>query len=129
MLKAIVLAGGFGTRLQHITKDIPKPMAPINDVPFLEFVLDYLIDSGITDITLAVSYKWELIKNYFNYEYRDAHISYKIEKAPLGTGGAILNSIDCNAESDYIIVNGDTFFPINILDMYEKFISSNSVQS
>lgn len=124
MIKAIVLAGGFGTRLKHITKDTPKPMAPINGVPFLAFVLDHLIKYGITDITLAVSYKRDVIKDYFKDSYHDASIRYSVEDTPLGTGGAIVKAIDGATDADYLIINGDTLFPVNIGEMYQDFISS-----
>ncbi len=125
MLKAIVLAGGFGTRLSHITKDVPKPMAPVNDAPFLKYVLDHLIDNGITDISLAVLYKWEIIESYFSDSYRGAKLNYIVEEEPLGTGGAILNAI-ANWQDTYIVVNGDTLFPVDIVNMYEVFRSSKT---
>ena len=56
-MEAIVLAGGFGTRLSHIVKDVPKPMADVAGRPFLEYILDDLIQQGITRIVLAVHYK------------------------------------------------------------------------
>ena len=61
-MKAIVLAGGLGTRLAHVTGDIPKPMAPVGSRPFLEYLLDYLIEQGSEEAVLAVSYKWEVIQ-------------------------------------------------------------------
>ncbi|NDA64000.1 MAG: hypothetical protein EBX50_18525 [Chitinophagia bacterium] len=89
MVAAIILAGGKGTRLRSLVKDVPKPMAVINSKPFLEHQIDYLISQGIDKIILSVGYKHEIIINYFGDNYRSASIYYSIEESPLGTGGAL----------------------------------------
>lgn len=61
-LEAIVLSGGLGTRLRSVVSDLPKPMAPIGDKPFLEYILKYLQNNGISRAILSVGYKWETIK-------------------------------------------------------------------
>ena len=93
-MKAIVLAGGLGTRLACVTSDIPKPMAPIGSRPFLEYLLDYLIEQGSEEAVLAVSYKWEVIQEHFGSEYRGMPLDYSVEDEPLGTGGAILQALE-----------------------------------
>ena len=77
--EAIVLAGGLGTRLQHVLPDIPKCMAPINGKPFLTFVLDYLENQNIDKVILSVGYRKEHIINYFGKSYRSLKIIYSIE--------------------------------------------------
>ena len=67
--EAIILAGGLGTRLQNLVKDIPKPMADINGKPFLKYLLDYLSDYKIQRVILSVGYKYEVIENYFGKKY------------------------------------------------------------
>lgn len=64
-MEAIVLAGGFGTRLSTVVSDVPKPMAPINGRPFLEYLLNDLNEKGINRVILAVGYKKEIIKSHF----------------------------------------------------------------
>ena len=64
-MEAIVLAGGFGTRLSTVVQDVPKPMAPVAGRPFLEYILDDLVSHGITRIVLAVHYKKECIMEHF----------------------------------------------------------------
>ena len=59
-MEAIVLVGGLGTRLQSVVNDVPKPMAPIGEKPFLEYILRYLQKNGITRVILSVGYKWEV---------------------------------------------------------------------
>ncbi|ENR1612289.1 nucleotidyltransferase family protein [Campylobacter coli] len=112
-MQAIVLAGGLGTRLRSVVQDLPKPMAPINGKPFLAFVLEYLKKQGITEIILSVSYKYELIQEYFKDKFYGIKIHYNIEKELLGTGGAIKDALKLVKNEAYV-VNGDTFFDIDL---------------
>ena len=84
-MKAIVLAGGLGTRLASVSGNIPKPMAPIGSRPFLEYLLDYLVEQGAEQAILAVSYKWEVIRGHFGDTYRGMSLNYSVEEEPLGT--------------------------------------------
>ncbi|OEW39190.1 nucleotidyltransferase family protein [Campylobacter sp. BCW_6463] len=112
-MQAIILCGGLGTRLKSVIKDIPKPMAPINNKPFLEFIFEYLKKQGIKEIILAVSYKYEVIKEYFKDEFLGIKIKYSIEKELLGTGGAIKEALKFIKNEAYIL-NGDTIFDIDL---------------
>ncbi|MGI7657083.1 nucleotidyltransferase family protein [Campylobacter jejuni] len=112
-MQAIILCGGLGTRLKSVIKDIPKPMAPINNKPFLEFIFEYLKKQGIKEIILAVSYKYEVIQEYFKDEFLGIKIKYSIEKEPLGTGGAIKEALKFIKNEAYVL-NGDTFFEIDL---------------
>ncbi|ECV9672084.1 NTP transferase domain-containing protein [Campylobacter jejuni] len=112
-MQAIILAGGLGTRLRSVVQDLPKPMAPINEKPFLAFVLEYLKKQGITEIILSVSYKYELIQEYFKDEFYGMKIHYNIEKELLGTGGAIKDTLKLVKKEVYVL-NGDTFFDIDL---------------
>ncbi|OIN33718.1 D-glycero-D-manno-heptose 1-phosphate guanosyltransferase [Campylobacter jejuni] len=112
-MQAIILCGGLGTRLKSVIKDIPKPMAPINDKPFLEFIFEYLKKQGIKEVILAVSYKYEVIKEYFKDEFLGIKIKYSIEKEPLGTGGAIKEALKF-VKNEVYVLNGDTFFDIDL---------------
>lgn len=90
MLKeAIILAGGFGTRLQAVVSDVPKPMAPINNEPFLNYVFDYLKHYNIKHVVLSTGYLSEKISEYYKGEYKGIKVSYTKEVEPLGTGGGI----------------------------------------
>ncbi|HDZ5026397.1 TPA: nucleotidyltransferase family protein [Campylobacter jejuni] len=112
-MQAIVLAGGLGTRLRSVVQDLPKPMALINDKPFLEFIFEYLKKQGIKEVILAVSYKYEVIKEYFKDEFLGIKIKYSIEKEPLGTGGAIKEALRFIKNEAYVL-NGDTIFDIDL---------------
>ncbi len=111
--EAIVLAGGFGTRLQAVVNDVPKPMAPINDTPFLAYLMEYLIQQGIERVILSVGYKYDLIQSYFGFQYKGLHIKYALENEPLGTGGAIKLATKYCCQEQVLVLNGDTFFKVD----------------
>ena len=118
--EAIILAGGFGTRLASVV-DVPKPMAPINDIPFLEYLLNYLSKYNITKVHLALGYKHEVISTYFGATFKAIKLNYVIEDTPLGTGGAIKKAL-IHVESEAVfIINGDTFFDVDLLEMGHYF--------
>lgn len=88
-------------------------MAPVNGKPFLEFIFKYLKKQDIKEIILAVSYKYEIIQEYFKDEFLGIKIKYSIEKEPLGTGGAIKQALNFIQDKTYVL-NGDTFFDIDL---------------
>ncbi|EAI2260865.1 nucleotidyltransferase family protein [Campylobacter coli] len=122
-MQAIVLAGGLGTRLKSVVQDLPKPMAPINGKPFLAFVLEYLKKQGIAEVILSVSYKYELIQEYFKDEFHGMKIHYNIEKELLGTGGAIKDALKLIQNQVYVL-NGDTIFDI---DLKKLFLNNSKI--
>lgn len=117
--EAIILAGGLGTRLRSIVKDVPKPMADINGKPFLEYIFHYLKYFNITKIILAVGYKADIIKNHFGNNFNGISIIYSEEKELLGTGGAIKQAIKFSEGNDVLILNGDTFFDVDLNKAYQ----------
>lgn len=125
-MEAIILAGGFGTRLAHIVNDVPKPMAPVAGQPFLKYVMDDLIKKGITKTVMAVGYKKEKIMDYFGQKYKGCKVIYSEEDEPLFTGGAIKKALKKCQDENIFIVNGDTFFDVNLLDMLDNHRKNNS---
>ncbi len=124
--EAIVLAGGLGTRLKGVISDIPKPMAPVADNPFLKYIFDYLIAQGIERVILSVGYKYEVIENFFGNHYLSLELIYSVEKIPLGTGGGIRLAIDFLKSDQVFIINGDTFFDVNLEEMEAFSFFNNS---
>ena len=116
-MEAIVLAGGFGTRLAHVVPDVPKPMAPVCGKPFLYYVLSDLARKGVKHAVLAVGYKRECIWDHFGTHFSGMELSYSAEQEPLLTGGAIRQAIGHCAERDVFVVNGDTFFDVDLQEM------------
>ena len=128
--EAIILAGGLGTRLRSILSDVPKPMAMINNKPFLEYLLDYWKNEGITKFVISVGYKHRVIINHFGNSYKDIKIEYVIEEQQLGTGGAFLKSMKYIQSKDYfILLNGDTFFEINLNTLIKFHNQKNSIMT
>lgn len=113
-MEAIILAGGLGTRLRSMVSDVPKTMAPINDKPFLAYILEYLAHFGYDKIVLSVGYKKEVIQDYFQNNYRGMQIRYSCEEIPLGTGGAIKKALSLTHSSRVLVLNGDSFMQVNL---------------
>jgi D-glycero-D-manno-heptose 1-phosphate guanosyltransferase len=127
-MEAIVLAGGFGTRLSHIVKDVPKPMAPINDsgLPFLSILMDFLERQGVRRIVLATGHLSSCIEQYFGDSYHDMSLIYSVETTPLLTGGAVKKALlQCTCDSVFVL-NGDTFFDVNLQGMREQHIKAKA---
>lgn len=121
--EAIILAGGMGTRLKDVVKDIPKPMAPVNGKPFLYHLLSFLRKQGVNHFVLSVGYKNEIIKEYFGNEFEGAKLSYAIEETPLGTGGAIKLATTYIDNNEFWVINGDTFVDLDLKAFYNKSTS------
>lgn len=116
-LEAIILAGGFGSRLQGVVKDVPKPMADINGKPFLSFIMDYLIEQDVNKVLLSVGYKHEIIMSHFGSRYKGITIQYVIEGLPLGTGGAVKTALQHVGSEQALVINGDTLFRLDLNGM------------
>lgn len=117
-MKAIVLAGGMGTRLREAVRDVPKPMAPVGGKPFLEYLLRQLKRWDVKDVILSVGYKKEMVRTYFGTGAQfGMNIDYSEENEPLGTGGALRKAILRNNDPLYIVMNGDSYFNINFSDL------------
>lgn len=113
-MKAVILAGGKGTRLKGIINDLPKPMALVGDRPFLEYLISQLVKWQIKEIILSIGYKKDTIKSYFgNGKQWDVDIIYSEENEPLGTGGAIKKTTEIINAECFIVMNGDSFLDIN----------------
>ena len=117
-MEAIILAGGFGTRLQKVVNDIPKSMALINNRPFLEYQINYLKKYNINRIILSVGYKKNIISDYFKDNFNGIEIVYAVEDKPLGTGGGIKNALKFLKSDFAFILNGDSLFNVNLTDFY-----------
>ena len=125
-MKALIMAGGKGTRLRPLTYAIPKPLLPVGRKPILEIIIEQLRNSGFTDIVLTVEYKAELIKAYF----RDGtpfgvKITYIDEEAPSGTAGAVKH-IEDMVDEPFIAMNGDLLTKLNFKDMYAMHINNGA---
>lgn len=116
-MEAIVLAGGFGTRLKQVVPDLPKPMAPVAGRPFLEILLTSLARKGFSRVVLSLGYMAEKVVSHFGDRFAGMELVYEIEKTPLGTGGAVRQAL-ARCKADHVFVfNGDTFLDIEAADV------------
>ncbi|MBU0546221.1 nucleotidyltransferase family protein [Patescibacteria group bacterium] len=112
-MKAIILAGGLGTRLRPLTHTTPKPLLPVKERPIVEHAILNFKKHGITDIILSIGYKADLIKEYFgNGSKWGVSIDYSIEDDPLGTGGAVKKAIE-GFDETFLVINGDNLADFN----------------
>lgn len=118
-MKAIILAGGKGTRLQPYTTNFPKPLMPVGERPILEIVINRLRESNITDIIITTGYLEELIKAFFKDGSKfGVNIKYTQEDQPLGTAGP-LNIIRDQLIDTFLLMNGDILCDINFNDLLD----------
>jgi D-glycero-alpha-D-manno-heptose 1-phosphate guanylyltransferase len=113
-MEAIVLAGGFGTRLRSIVSDVPKPMAPVAGHPFLELLLSSLRAKGITRAILSIGYMSEVITAHFTKYPAGIDLIYEIEPTPRGTGGAIATALRHVTRDHVFVFNGDTYLDLEL---------------
>lgn len=125
-MDAIILAGGFGTRLRSIVSDVPKPMAPVANKPFLSYLLEYLSKYQINSVVLCTGYKHNVIESYFSTSFKNIDIKYSIEDEPLGTGGAIKRAFQLIESDNALILNGDTLFNVDLSEFIHHHLTSNA---
>ena len=114
-MEAIILAGGLGTRLRSVVSDVPKPMAPVNGKPFLEWLMSSWINKGVSNFILSVGYKYDSIIDHFGSNFKGREVVYAVEERPLGTGGGLLQAVRLlRGNSLFLLVNGDTYFDIDL---------------
>lgn len=112
--EAVILAGGFGTRLQAAVPGLPKSMAPVAGRPFLSFVIDYLRLQGVEKIVFALGYRHDVIETYLSASYRALRYDCVVEAKPLGTGGALRQALEKAVSENVVAVNGDTLFRVRM---------------
>jgi len=115
-MKAVVLAGGKGTRLAPYTKILPKPLMPIGDMPILEVMLKQMKRAGITDVTLTVGHLANLMRTFFmDGQQWGMNISYSYEETPLGTAGPL--SLIKDLDSTFLVTNGDVLTTLDLREL------------
>jgi mannose-1-phosphate guanylyltransferase / phosphomannomutase len=113
-MKAVIMAGGEGSRLRPLTSGLPKPMVPLANRPMMEYVIDLLKDHGITDIVVTVAYMADTIRSYFGdgSEF-GVNIAYATEETPLGTAGSVRNAMHLLDER-FVVISGDVLTDIDL---------------
>lgn len=117
--EAIVLAGGLGTRLRPVVRDVPKPLAPVAGRPFLAYLLKKLRRVGLGRVILATGYGGEQIEAAFGRACEGLVLAYSREAVPLGTGGALWQALARCRGDRVFVLNGDTYFDLDLAAMRE----------
>lgn len=121
MFDAIILMGGFGTRLATVSKGVPKAMMPIGDMPFVYLLLKKLEEAGCKKIILSLHYKAdEIIKRIQLDNPVKCELIFAVESKPLGTGGAIKYASKFSCDEKILVMNGDTYSSLNIQNFVQK---------
>ena len=114
-MKTVIMAGGRGTRMASLSKNLPKPMLPLSGKPILEREIEVLVSQGLSDIILVIGYLGDAIQSYFGDGAKfGAHITYLKEVNPLGTAGALALLMDALADDDFLLLNGDLLFDVDL---------------
>ena len=124
-MRAVILAGGTGTRLAPYTTVLPKPLMPLGEYPILEILIRQLRYYGITRVTVAAGYLSHIIRAYFEDGARfGVHIDYSLEEAPLGTAGPI--SLIPGLDRTFLVMNGDLLTTLDYRELIEHHRKSNA---
>lgn len=107
--EAIILVGGLGTRLRSVVNDVPKPLAPVANRPFLAWLLDRLEDAGLRRVILASGHMAGRVEHTIGRRWGRLHVDYSVEDQPLGTGGAVTRASRVLTGSGVHVLNGDTY--------------------
>jgi D-glycero-alpha-D-manno-heptose 1-phosphate guanylyltransferase len=120
---AVILAGGFGTRIKHLLGDLPKPMAPVNGRPFLEWVVRWLATHNVRRVVLSTGYLAETIEAHFRSQpVAGVQVACVPETTPLGTAGGFLNAVHQSKikASAWFLINGDTLAFANLAEAIQS---------
>ena len=121
-MKAVILAGGFGTRLRPLSCTRPKLMFPIANRTLLDWIMEALAKEGVTQVVLAVNYMADALKREFGTSKHGVEIVYSREKKPLGTGGPIKKAEPLLREGNapFLVLNGDIISSVNYSDLFRR---------
>lgn len=126
-MKAVIMAGGKGTRLLPLTKDIPKPMVKIIDKPVLEHTIELLKKHGITEIAITLGYMPDAIVDYFGDGKKwNVDITYFIEEEPLGTAGGVKRTHNF-VSNDFLVISGDAYTEIDLTKALRFHFAKDSI--
>lgn len=119
-MKAVILAGGEGTRLKSVTGELPKPMVPILGVPVMERIVRWLAKQGFTELCAALCYRPEVIQNHFgDGSAFGVRMEYRVQRDPVGTAGSVLQCRDFYGDSDFLVMSGDAVCDFDLAGLME----------
>ena len=121
-MKMLVLAGGFGTRLQSVVAEVPKAMAPVGSVPFLSLQIQHWIDQGVRVFVFLLHHQADQIISFLETEksrlLKNCKVQYVRELLPMDTGGAVANAVkQLNLTGDFLVTNADTWIGTGVKEL------------
>ena len=126
-MRALILAGGYGTRLGELTKSTPKVLIEVGGVPIIDRTIGKLTDIGITEITINTHYLAEMVTEYLTSRFPDLNLRIVFEPKLLGTAGTLKKNIDWLAVDDFIVMHGDNFFTDNLFGLAKGELESKNL--
>ncbi len=126
-MELIILAGGLGTRLKSSLPDLPKCMAPVAGIPFLDHLIGYFLDSGIHKFVFALGHMHQIVLDHLNTRWPDLKYEYSIEVEALGTGGAIKLAMNKIQGENNMVINGDTIFFIDFNKLLKTHLKNDAL--
>jgi len=128
-IDVVILCGGIGSRLTKIINDRPKPMAKINQQPFLDILIDYFTRFGLRRFVLCTGYMSEVIQEYYNQKSGPFEFVVSDEQSPLGTAGTIKNAERFINSNPFLVTNGDSFCSVELKEFYNFHLSRSALMS
>lgn len=126
-MKAIIMAGGKGTRLYPVSADMPKPMTPLMGLPLMEHIVELLRQNGFSQLCMTVGYMADVIMDYFgNGDNFGVSVEYRVEKEPLGTAGGVAACADFFGDDDFLVISGDAACDFDLAALYEEHKNSGA---
>lgn len=131
-MKVLVLAGGFGTRLKTVISNVPKALAPIGDIPFLQLQLEHWLAQGLREFTFLLCHQYDQVIGFLEAQRGGlligCHVDWVIEPSPMDTGGALAYAVNkLNLEGDFLVTNADTWLGGGIHELMQSASPSVAV--
>ena len=126
-MKAVIMAGGEGTRLKAVPGALPKPLVPLLGRPIMEHILLLLRENGFTEVCAALRYRSMDVRNAFGDGRRlGLSIRYRVEDAPLGTAGGVKNCADFYGDEDFLVISGDAACDFDLAALMQRHKASHA---
>lgn len=124
-IDALIICGGKGTRFRAVFQNVPKVMADIHGRPFLDILIEHLLNNNLTKIILCLGYMADYIQKYYQKSSLLPYLFFSEEPVPMGTGGAIKNAESLIESENFIVANGDSFCDLNFDDLLDFHTQKN----
>jgi len=129
LIEPVILAAGYGIRLQSIVSDVPKPLADVNGRPFITYLFDQLIEAGFAEVVICIGYMAEKFQEILGGTHCELDLIYSVEEKPSGTGVTLKHALPLIQSEYALIINGDTIVDIDLNEYIQEFLVSRKVLS